>query len=151
MKAFDQGSSLFWLSISVYAFVESVKMGVGTVQNPGMGFMSFVVSGTMGVLSAILFVSATLRKGLRATRSVFAGSLWHRVVLVLAVLVVYAKAMPWAGYLISTFLLMTALFAIVRGQKWWAVLLASFLTTVVTYYVFSVWLRCDFPKGFLAF
>jgi len=42
---------------------------------------------------------------------------WKRVLFALIALVIYANAMPVAGYLITTFLLMSFLFWIVRGRS----------------------------------
>jgi hypothetical protein len=72
--------------------------------------------------------------------------LWQKVIPVLIASFVYAKLMPLGGYLISTFLLMSFLFWIV-GEKWWRVLVLSFLITLITYYLFSVWLKGQFPMG----
>jgi hypothetical protein len=41
MKVYDQGSSLFWLLSSVFVFIESNRLGIGTLQNPETGFISF--------------------------------------------------------------------------------------------------------------
>ena len=67
--------------------------------------------------------------------------------------------LPWqmryaetpAGFLIDTFLLMMFLFWIVRGQKLRWIFLFSFLTTLITYYVFSVRLQGQFPNGVFGF
>jgi hypothetical protein len=59
--------------------------------------------------------------------------------------------MPVLGYLISTFLLMTTLFLILERKKIVFVLVSSILTTLVTYFVFSKWLNCQFPDGLFGF
>ena len=59
--------------------------------------------------------------------------------------------MPELGYLISTFLLMGFLYWILERKKIWLVLLASVLTTLFTYIVFSKWLNCQFPEGLFGF
>ena len=41
MKRNDQRSSLFWLLLSIAIVIESLRLGIGTPRNPGMGFMSF--------------------------------------------------------------------------------------------------------------
>ena len=149
MKAHDQVSSLFWLLVSIYASIESIQMGVGTLQKPGMGFITFGTSVLLGILSLALFVRTTLRRKHAKTEPLFAGKLWKRVLLVLVALLIYAKLMPMAGYLVSTFFLMSFLFWIVKGQKWYWVLISSFLTTLITYYVFSIWLKGQLPEGFI--
>jgi len=116
-----------------------------------MGFMAFGSSGLLGILSLVLFLQTVFKSEKSKTEPLFSGYLWKRVLFVLIALLIYAKLMPVVGYLIGTFLLMSLLFWIVRGQKWWCVLVSSFLTTFATYYVFSIWLNCQFPEGLLGF
>jgi hypothetical protein len=85
------------------------------------------------------------KEGLRET--LLGGRLWGRVTSMAIALLVYAWLMPVAGYLISTFLLMTFLYWMVKGQKWWWVLISSFLTTIASHYFFSNLLNCQFPAG----
>ncbi len=151
VKAHDQASSLFWLLVATYASIESLRMGVGTLQKPGMGFITFGTSVLLGILSLVLFLQTTLKREQAKAEPLFAGKLWRRVLLALVALLIYAELMPLAGYLVSTFFLMTFLFWIVRGQKWWWVLISSFLTTLITYYVFSVWLKGQLPEGLFGF
>jgi hypothetical protein len=100
MKVYDQGSSLFWLLSSVFVFIESNRLGIGTLQNPETGFISFGASGILGILSNILFLQSSFRKEGAKTKSPFQGTLWKRVFLVLIALLLYTKLMPVGGYLI---------------------------------------------------
>ena len=113
-----------------------------------MGFIAFGASGLLGILSLILLFQRILKKEEFKMESLFPGKLWRRVLYVLIALLTYSQLMPWGGYLLSTFLLMSFLFWIVRGQRWWWVLVSSLLSTVITYYLFSKWLNCQFPEGF---
>ena len=148
MKACDSASSLFWLLLSLVVCVESFRLGVGTLGNPGMGFIGMGAGGLLGILSLALFVQSILKKEGIQTPRIFHGLRWKRVILILIVLLVYAKVMPVLGYLSSTFVLMTFLFWITKeGQKWWWSLVSALLMTVITYLMFSVWLNCQFPQG----
>ena len=151
MKALDQTSSLFWLLVSLSVFIESLRLGIGTLHNPGRGFLTFGASGILGILSLILFFQASLKKEKVEAQPFFAGLLWKRILLVLIVLILYSRLMPVLGYLISTFLLMTSLFLILERKKIVFVFVSSILATVVTYLVFSKWLNCQFPDGLFGF
>ena len=149
MKIYDQLGSLFWLLMAVYVCMESVRLGLGTLRNPGMGFMTFGASVLLGVFSLIVFLQTSLKKEERAkAQAPSTGGLWVRVFFVTAGLLIYSQAMPVLGYLFSTFLLMTFLFGVVRKTKWWWALISSSLTTLATYYLFSKLLNCQFPDGF---
>jgi hypothetical protein len=151
MKTYDQGSSLFWMLFSISVLIESFRIGIGSLQNPGMGFSSFWASGLLGILSLVLFLQASLKQESTRGESLFADIQWKRIVFILIVLVIYSKVMPLLGYVISTFLLMTFLFWILERKKMWQVFLLSIVTTILTYFVFSKWLNCQFPNGPLGF
>jgi putative tricarboxylic transport membrane protein len=152
MRTFDLRSGLFWLLLSIAVITESLRMGIGTVQNPGMGFMSFWAGGLLAILSLGLLVGTILKKRRGGNEAALTGAGRKKALFVLGALVVYAVIMPVVGYLIGTFLLMTFLywFADPTGMRWflWCLVL-SFLTTAVSYYVFSVLLNCQFPPGVL--
>lgn len=149
MKTGDLASGLFWLLLSAFVCVESLRLGVGTLGNPGMGLMAFGASVLLGLFSlALLFRSIAGREGASA-RPDFSGELWSRVAPVMIALVLYTWIMPAAGYLLSTFLLMIFLSLILERRNVWQVVVFSLSTTVVTYYVFSRWLNAQLPEGLL--
>ncbi len=147
MKTLDSASSFFWLLVSLVTLRESYRLGLGSVHNPGTGFLTFWAAAILGTLSLVLFLMAFLKKEAATRAPIFKGTGWKRVLFVLAVLVIYAVLMPVLGYLISTFLLMSLLFWVLEKKRFGVVLLSAFLTTFVTYLVFSKWLNCQFPEG----
>jgi hypothetical protein len=145
----DRAGSLFWLCVAVAVAVASFRMGLGTIRTPSIGFMPFGAAVLLGLLSIVSFFQA--RERAEKTAPFFRGTFWIRVTLVFAALLVYAQTIPLLGYNITTFLLMTFLFWVVERQKAWKVVTYALLTTVITYYVFSKWLNCQFPVGPLGF
>jgi hypothetical protein len=145
----DRAGSLFWLCIAVVVAAASFRMGLGTIRTPSIGFMPFGAALLLGLLSIISLFQVKER----AEKAVplFRGTFWIRVILVFAALLAYAQTIPLLGYNITTFLLMTFLFWVVERQKAWKVVTYALLTTVITYYVFSKWLNCQFPLGPLGF
>jgi putative tricarboxylic transport membrane protein len=151
MKTYDFISSGFWLLFSLAVFVESIRLGIGTLHNPGRGFLTYGASGLLGILALVLFVQASLRKEEGERQPLLAGKQWERIVFVLIALGLYSVLMPTLGYLISTFILMTLLFWVLEKKKIGWVFISSFLTTILTYLVFSKWLNCQFPEGLFGF
>lgn len=151
MSGADRVSSLFWLLFASAVFIESYRLGTGTLHNPGMGFMAFGASGLLAILSVILFVQAILKKERGAQKHIFAGIAWKRILFVILALVAYTKLMPAAGFLIATFLLLGLLFWLLEQKKIWQALLLSLLTSFISYILFSKWLNCQFPTGLFGF
>ena len=151
MKTLDLVSSLFWLLTSVVFFVASLRLGIGTMHNPGMGFLALGAAGILGILSLSLFLKAFFENGVATHEPLFTGKAWKRVLFVLMALTAYSILMPVLGYLIGTFILMSLLFWGLEKKKIGFVLLSSVLATLITYLVFSKWLNCQFPDGFFGF
>ena len=147
----DKASSLFWLLVAIVVSVVAFRLGLGNFRVPSIGFMPFGAAVLLGLLSIVSFFQAVAKEKAAKSTPLFRGMLWPRVVFAFAALLAYAQIIPLGGYNITTFLLMTFLFWIVERQKMWKVVAYAFLTTVITYYVFSKWLNCQFPIGPLGF
>ncbi len=147
----DRVSSLFWLCVAVIVAAASFNMGLGSIRSPGTGFMPFGAAVLLGLLSIASFFQSRAKDEAGKALPVFRGTFWIRVILVFAALLAYAQILPLLGYNMTTFLLMVFLFWIVEKQKIWKVIIYALLTTVITYYVFSKWLNCQFPLGPLGF
>lgn len=148
----ELGGSLFWLLLSIYVLIESLRIGVGTLTNPSGGFFAFCTSGLLGIFSLTPFLQAFFKREPARTVPLFFGVLWQKVLFVVIALLIYTAVMPSLGYLISTFFMMAFLFWILEpGRMRWVFwsLIISFLTTGISYYVFSVLLNCQFPAGLL--
>jgi len=152
MRVYDLASAVFWFFFSIAVFVQSLRMGVGTLGNPGMGFMACGASGIMGVLSVVLFAKSFIeKKGVEASVHPFSGLLLGRVIGFVIALVFYIFALPFLGYLLSTFCLLICLLVMVGRRKWWLLVVFPGLTTLVSYYVFAKLFQCPFPAGILSF
>jgi putative tricarboxylic transport membrane protein len=144
----DKGTSLFWLFVSIVVSIAAFRLNLGKPSAPGSGFMPFGAAVLLGLLSIVCFLQAVMREKTRArAEPLFRGMLWHRVVFSCLALFAYAQAIPFLGYNITTFLLMTFLFWMAGRQKVWRVVVYSLGTTVITYYVFSKSLNLQFPVG----
>ncbi len=149
MKNLDRQSSLFWLLVSVFLMVEAWRLGVGSVQKPGAGFIAFGTAGLLGILSLALFLQAGSKAADRTPNPPATGA-GLRIALVLIALLLYAWLLSRAGYLIGTAALMFFLFWVVDRRRLAWPLVFSLAATLVTYFLFSR-LGCSFPAGLFDF
>jgi putative tricarboxylic transport membrane protein len=73
----------------------------------------------------------------------------RKVILALAVLIVYSLVLDVLGFIVATFLAVAALFGLQTSRPWWAILGISALVTLLAYLVFGILLQVFFPPGFL--
>ena len=149
MKKPDIGSGLFWLMASIYVCVHSMKLGLGSIRNPGAGFLFFWTGVALGLFSIIVLVSAFLEKGRgpESRKSAFENVNWFKTILIIGSLVVYAAIMEWLGFLISTVLLIGFLLRIIETKKWFVVMSVALASAFLSYALFELLIHTRLPKG----
>ena len=150
MKRQDILSSLFWMAVGMGVCYGGYDLELGTLRDPGSGFMFFWVGIIMAGLSASILIRALKMKAeVERVRILGKDIRWKKIIAVLAVLFLYAYAFTSLGFILTTGLLLLFLFKAVEPQKWsWAVL-GAIVSTLTAYGVFHLWLGSQLPKGFL--
>ena len=151
MVRWDRLSGLFWLLFSFAVLFEASRLGVGSLREPGSGFLLFGAASALGILSLILCIRASIGKKGRGMEHVSMGPGWTRVLLVTSSLFLYARLMPVLGFLIATFLLLTILYLVSERRRVRFALVASAVTTLASYIIFSKWMNSQFPDGLFGF
>jgi hypothetical protein len=148
MNRRDLLAGLFWLGISVFVVIQSVKSDLGSLRTPGPGFLPFWSAVILGTLSIILIVTTSLRKKWEGKLvELWRGLDWVRVIWVLLSLFLYPILLPIAGYLITTFVLIAFLLCIGVRSKLWIDVASALAITVISYVIFYTLLDVKFPKG----
>jgi len=154
MSRREKIEGFFWFGMGMIICVLGWKVGLGSFLEPGSGFIGFVSGLLISVVGLLMALSRDSSKGLPDARSVsgqtFRGAPLFLLLFTVGVLLGYGVFLEILGYIITTFLVMWALFYLFyeEGKRrfvWSA--LASFATAGVTYLVFEVWLRSQLPRG----
>jgi putative tricarboxylic transport membrane protein len=150
VKKKDILSSLFWLAMGFGVCYGGYDLELGTLRDPGSGFMFFWVGVIMIGLSLAVLVKAIRMKPDQKGVGLLRGEVrWAKILSVLAALVLYAYVFTYLGFILSTVLLLLFLFKAVEPQKWsWAVM-GAVISTLTAYGVFQLWLGSQLPRGFL--
>lgn len=127
--------------------IGAVRLGVGSVVQPGPGFMAMGLGLVLTGLSA-----ATIVSGLRAPNSAVPlalrfPNLWVNLAVITAMLA-YATVLEYAGYLVATFVLLLVL--LIAAERTWHSVRAfvlAVLVTATTYFLFETLLRSGLPRG----
>jgi len=155
MNRHQRMGSIFWLIIGIYVVIAAYRLGLGRLYKPGPGFIFFLAGVLLTILSSIDLLGDFIRKPEmdkdKEGVSIWRGFRWHKVLLVLAGLIVYVILFNTLGFFLSTFLLMFFLFKAVEPTKWWIAIASSLITALISYALFKVWLKVPFPMGILEF
>jgi putative tricarboxylic transport membrane protein len=135
-------SGVFLFGLSILALWESLRAGLGTLKEPGSGFLSFCAGVALAIFSLVLICRGWGNREKLDPHS-------RRVLLAMFTLFVYSLVLEILGFLIATFLLVAILLQIGESRRWWIQLGMSALITFLVYLVFGILLHVYFPQGFL--
>lgn len=142
---------IFFLLLSIYVCMVSLKLDLGTLHKPGSGFISFWSGIFLGILTLIMLVQDIwFNKAIRAEEKKEKIH-WKAVFLTLSALFISILIFERLGFIISTILFVGFLFKFIEKKGWFVTILASLLMTFASYYIFRVWLQAELPKGILGF
>ena len=145
----DKGSGFFWLFFGILASVESYRLGLGTVNRPGPGFLYFYIGIFVSIMALIILARAWVTK--KETGKIFGGHTIRKALLVLAAVFLYAVLMEPLGFIPVTFFLFLFILGFVEKKGWIAAILTSVAVTVAAYLLFETALQSQLPKGIIGF
>jgi putative tricarboxylic transport membrane protein len=150
VKSKDIISSLFWMIVGAGICYGGVDLELGTLHDPGSGFIFFWVGLIMLGLSLSIFIRALKEKGKAGEmRLIWSEVQWKKIVSVLVALFLYGYFFQTLGFILSAALLLVFLFKAVEPQRWSVAILGAVVSSLVAYVVFQVWLGSQLPKGLL--
>lgn len=146
MQKFDRYSSLFWILLSVLICYYSYRLGIGTLGNPGSGFIFFYSGIFIGIMSISVFVTS-FAKSDESQSGIFANINWMKIILTLSYIFIFAISLERLGFLITTFLLIGLLLRTIESKNIFIVIFVALAASLATYGVFELWLHIRLPKG----
>ena len=148
LRGKDKKSSFFYASLGAVVSISSYRFGLGTLTNPGPGFLPFAGGLLMILLSAIIYLKSS-EPDAEGEKLFRVGN--QRVLLITLYLILYALFFRKLGFLLGSFILMSLLFQLLERKSWIGSVFVSAATILVSYVIFVVWLKVQFPTGFAGF
>jgi len=155
----DIAAVLFGAGFLVY----NRQYPMDTMASPGPGIFPLIIGAVLAGLGAWQFVLDCVRpirsdceekgRGSISIRSL-RGCLqkdnaeWD-VLLMVGVFVLYLLAVQWVGFFISNFIFVIAASRIMGAKNWAGPVALSAGIGIFCYFLFEVWLKLSFPRGFL--
>lgn len=150
----DRISSVFWLIFSSAMAVQSYRLGLGGLHSPQAGFLPFVSSLILGILSLMLLLSDMIGKQKSVGKGegiTFNKQTLVKVFYVIGGLFFYAIFLNTLGFVLVSMILIGFMLGVVAPQKWYVIIIGTISIPTIAYVVFDVSLQVQLPKGFLGF
>ena len=144
----EKVTSALFVLFSVFLVFESVKYPIGTIDNPGPGFLPLILGMAIGVLSLALLIRACRTGDGSSSRVSWPDrGGWIKIALIFFTVILFTLFLDVTGYLMNVFLLFLVLLKPVGKQKWTWSLIISLGGTLISYMIFDAWLRLPLPRG----
>lgn len=150
MNKADRISGIFWLCFSILIITLSYRLGLGTLHQPGPGFLFFWVNIALGFMSLAVLIRAWVGAA-EPPLAIFGGQNIIKISLVLLSLFLYVIFMETLGFIPVTLLLFIFLLGIIEKKRWVFTVITSVVVTAISYLIFQVWLQSMLPLGLLEF
>ena len=144
----EKVTSLLLILFAVLIGFESRKYPLGTIDNPGPGFLPLIV----GVVMAIMAIALAMRVWKNGTAKVH-RPFWpekeglSKVFLTFVAILLFTALLEITGYMMNIFFLFLILLRPIGRQKWiWSISI-SMGATLVSYLLFDKWLMIPLPRG----
>ncbi len=153
MKRGDRIGGAFWLIFSLVVAIESYHLGLGKLSSPRTGFLPFVASIALGILSLALLISNELgQKSFKKEVDITFNKLsLPKVAYVVISLFVYGILLTPLGFILDTIIFVGFLLTAIEPQKWYVVLIGAISAPLISYLIFDILLKVQLPKGLLSF
>lgn len=139
-------SGLVGLALSIFVVLSGVWLKLGTINDPGSGYVLFYAGLLMVVFSLIILYGA-VKDGGPTFLSLWRHVLWTKPLLVIGLLIAFALVFETIGFLASTMILLIALLRVIDPVVWTRAIPIAILVPFVCWYVLQKLLLIQLPSG----
>jgi hypothetical protein len=149
MRYLNLIGGLVFIALGIIFCAGGLKYKLFHFGSPGAGFFPFLFGLVLiGLSISLFFVSLFAVK--KPSEKFFAqDDSLRKILLAVGALLAYILLLPYTGFLIITFLFIVFMFRFIEPANWTSTILSAFLTTVICFVLFELWLGVQLPRGFL--
>ncbi len=151
MKRNDLLGGFFFLSVGIIFAVYARSVDIGTLDEPGPGFLPLWAGVLLGLLSAALILKTVFKKFEAGAPFFPESDSWKRVGMIVLSLVAYNFLLKPLGFILVTFLFVAFLVKCIFPQTWLKTFAIATLSTAAVQLIFVNLLELRLPKGLLGF
>ncbi len=147
MARYDRMSTIFWVGVAMAICVESIRLGIGSLSNPGPGLFPLGCGLVLGIVGLIAF-GRTLKNIGEAVRGLWnSETQWGKMISIIVSLLVYAFLIDLTGFRLITLVWMGFICRGIGRMGWKTTIFTSVITTFFCYILFEHYLGIRFPRG----
>ena len=149
----ERVGGLFWLLFGCAAAYGGVGLGLGSMQEPGSGFLTFVAGSFVASMATIVVIQSYRGDPRAQARlsDLWKGVMWWRAVAITGLILLFIISFETLGFFVCSFLLLVIIMRWLEGLEWFMCLLVPTIATVTTFVLFKTMMKISLPAGIFGF
>lgn len=143
------GTTIFWVAVGILACYGATRLGLGSITEPGAGFI-FFWTGLILVLLSLVVLLDSIRSAADIAEEM-AKINWPKIALILLSLLLYGFFLERLGFVLTTFVLLSFLLGWIENTNWGRSLAVASAAALACFALFELWLKIRLPKGIFGF
>jgi putative tricarboxylic transport membrane protein len=148
---FRLGNSELWggligLALGIFVIWSGVKLKLGSINDPGSGYVLFYTGILICLFAATIMVTAVTEGG-PTFASRWENTRWSKPLLIIVCLTAFAFALDTFGFLLSAIPLMVLLLRVIDPVRWSLAIPLSILAPLGMWWVLKHLLGIQLPSG----
>ena len=139
-------SGLVALALSLFVVWSGIDMGMGSITDPGSGYV-LVYAGLLMILFSAIMLYSAVKDGGPTFVSLWRDVLWTKPLIVIVLLIAFTLAFETLGFLISTIILLIVLLRVIDPVPWVRAISIAVLVPLTCWYVLVKLLLIQLPAG----
>ncbi len=137
---------LVGLALGIFVIWAGLKLRIGSINDPGSGFVLFYTGLLMCVFAFTIIVSAVTEGG-PSVASLWAGTRWTKPLVVVACLSAFAFLFEPLGFLLASIPLLLLLLRVIDPVRWTLAVPLAVLVPLGVWWVLKRGLLIQLPSG----
>lgn len=149
----ERTGGLFWLLFGCAAIYGGLDLELGTMQEPGSGFLTFVAGSFVACMALIIIIQSYRTDSAVNARvaDLWKGLKWKRAVAITILIALFIVSFETLGFFVCSLALLIVIMRWLEGLNWKLCLLVPSIAIGTTYIVFKFFMNISLPAGIFGF
>ena len=149
----ERTGGLFWLLFGCAAIYGGLDLELGTMQEPGSGFLTFVAGSFVACMALLIIIQSYRADADVSVRvaDLWKGVQWKRAVAITVLIAIFIVSFETLGFFVCSLALLIVIMRWLEGLSWKLCLLVPSIAIGTTYVVFKYFMNISLPAGIFGF
>lgn len=149
----ERTGGLFWLLFGCAAIYGGLDLELGTMQEPGSGFLTFVAGSFVACMALLIIIQSYRADADVSVRvaDLWKGVKWKRAVAITVLIAIFIVSFETLGFFVCSLALIIVIMRWLEGLSWKLCLLVPSIAIGTTYVVFKYFMNISLPAGIFGF